>query len=120
MTCRDSRAALAITIDPSEYRFRQKRIAHWNRVSAQKENPGRPVAYYQKLLQHYFGFLIPPGLRILELGCGHGDLLSHLKPSTGVGVDFSGEMIRAAEKKYPDLTFMQACAGDIELKDDEI
>ena len=118
MICRNSQAAPAISSDPAEFRFRQKRIAHWNRVSAQKENPGRPGAYYQKLLQHYFGFLIPPGLRILELGCAHGDLLSHLKPSIGVGVDFSDEMIRAASKKYPDLTFLHACVGDIELKED--
>jgi SAM-dependent methyltransferase len=101
--------------DPAEYQFRQKRMAHWNRVSQKKENPGRPGAFYHKLLQHYYGFLIPPGLRILELGCGHGDLLAHLKPSVGVGVDLAGEMIRVAAKKYPNLTFIQADSHEIEF-----
>ena len=101
--------------DPSEYQFRQKRMAHWNRVSPRKENPGRPGAYYHKLLHHYYGFLIPPGLRILELGCGHGDLLAHLMPSVGLGIDLSGEMVRIAAKKYPHLTFIQADAHEIEL-----
>jgi len=45
--------------------------------------------HYQKLLRNYFGFLIPPNERVLELGCGTGSLLAHVKPSRGVGVDFS-------------------------------
>ena len=101
--------------DPAEYHFRQKRMAHWNRVSQKKENPNRPGAFYHKLLQYYYAFLIPPRLRILELGCGHGDLLDHLKPSVGVGIDLSGEMIRVASKKYQNLSFIQADASEIEF-----
>jgi SAM-dependent methyltransferase len=59
----------------------------------------------------YLKFLIPEGLRILELGCGTGHLLAALKPSFGVGVDFSEAMIREARKANPHLTFL---AGDVE------
>ena len=90
-------------------------MIHWNQVFQNKENINRPGVFYHKLLQYYYAFLIPPGLRILELGCGHGDLLAHLKPSEGVGIDFSGEMIRVASKKYPNLTFIQADAHEIEF-----
>jgi SAM-dependent methyltransferase len=48
---------------------------------------------------------------VLELGCGTGDLLADLKPSYGVGVDFSEGMIAQARKTHPDLTFL---LGDIE------
>jgi SAM-dependent methyltransferase len=99
--------------DPAENRYRRKRIEHWNQVSRQKKRTHRPSAHYHKLLQHYYGFLIPPGLRVLELGCGHGDLLASLNPSLGVGVDFAEEMIRYAQKKHPHLTFIQADAHDI-------
>jgi SAM-dependent methyltransferase len=68
-------------------------------------------------LQRYYRFLIPPGLRVLELGCGHGELLACLKPSFGVGVDFSGEMIRVASKKHPGLKFIQADAHEIGFKE---
>ena len=36
----------------------------------------------------YMRFLVPPGQKILELGCGNGHLLSALSPKEGVGVDF--------------------------------
>src|SRR5205814_2006896 len=59
----------------------------------------------------YLKFLIPEGARVLELGCGTGDVLAALKPSFGVGVDFSKEMIAQARRSFPDLTFL---VGDIE------
>jgi SAM-dependent methyltransferase len=59
----------------------------------------------------YLKFLIGEGARVLELGCGTGDLLAALKPSYGVGVDFSAGMIGQARKAHPDLTFL---LGDIE------
>src|SRR5262249_35412757 len=55
--------------------------------------------------------LIREGARVLELGCGTGDLLAALKPSFGVGVDFSAGMIAQARQAHPGLTFL---VGDIE------
>ena len=49
--------------------------------------------YYYEDKEKYHRFLIPENHSILELGCGTGDLLSSLKPSHGVGVDFSSKMI---------------------------
>ncbi len=59
----------------------------------------------------YLRFVIPEGARVLELGCGIGHLLAALKPSNGVGVDFSEMMIAEARKAYPNLSFI---VGDIE------
>jgi SAM-dependent methyltransferase len=61
----------------------------------------------------YLKFLIPEGARVLELGCGNGHLLARLKPSFGVGVDFSEEMILRARTAHPTLSFH---VGDIENK----
>jgi SAM-dependent methyltransferase len=71
----------------------------------------RRAAYFHEEDVRYLSFLIPEGARVLELGCGTGDLLAALKPSFGVGVDFSEGMIGAARAAHPELTFL---VGDIE------
>jgi SAM-dependent methyltransferase len=68
-------------------------------------------AYHDYLNRHY-SFLVPPGLRVLELGCGLGDLLASVKPALGFGVDFSPEMIARAQPRHPGLTFFTAEAGE--------
>jgi len=72
--------------------------------------PRETERYYQRYLRNYFTFLVPPGLRVLEVGCGLGDLLAALKPSRGVGVDFSPEMIKLARERHPGLEFHVADA----------
>lgn len=101
--------------DFAESRYRKKRKAHWDRVSRKKVSTRRLGTFYHQLLHHYFKFFIPRGLRILELGCGHGDLLAHLEPSLGIGVDVSGEMIQFAARKFPSLTFVQADVHEMEF-----
>ena len=65
---------------------------------------------YHRLLKNYFCFLVPPGQRVLEIGCGLGDLLVAVKPSRGVGVDFSSEMIKRAREANPTMEFHVADA----------
>jgi SAM-dependent methyltransferase len=56
---------------------------------------------------------VPPGLRVLELGCGKGDLLASLGPVEGVGVDFSPAMIEQAQHRHPELRFVLTDAHDV-------
>ena len=104
-------------IDKEKIRYLKIRTAHWDSISLLKNRSKRAGVFYHRLLQRYYRFFIPPGLRVLELGCGHGDLLACLKPSFGVGIDFSGEMIRVASKKHPGLKFIQADAHEIGFKE---
>jgi SAM-dependent methyltransferase len=69
------------------------------------------AAFFHREDLLYLKFLIPEGARVLELGCGNGHLLAALKPSFGVGVDFSGLMIAEACKAHPQLSFL---VGDVE------
>ena len=68
--------------------------------------------YYHLLLQKYFSFLVPAGERVLELGCGLGNLLAAVKPARGVGVDFSAAMVEQARQRHPELQFHTADAGE--------
>jgi ubiquinone/menaquinone biosynthesis C-methylase UbiE len=66
-------------------------------------------------LTRVYQSLVQPGQRVLEIGCGQGDLLAALKPSVGVGVDFSAEMLRRAISVHAALRFVQADAHALDL-----
>ena len=94
--------------------YQKTRINHWDAIARKTDSwRGWSAAYHERLAEVY-RFWIAPGQRVLELGCGRGDLLAALKPSKGVGVDFSPEMILRAKKRYPGLTFIEADGHHLE------
>ncbi|MDA8403676.1 MAG: class I SAM-dependent methyltransferase, partial [Desulfobacteraceae bacterium] len=95
-----------------ESQYRNTRMAHWDRTAARKNDPERAGAFYQKLLEHYYRMMVQKGLRVLELGCGGGDLLAALEPSLGVGVDFSSEMLNIARPRHQECQFVRADVHD--------
>jgi 2-polyprenyl-3-methyl-5-hydroxy-6-metoxy-1,4-benzoquinol methylase len=102
--------------DPTVRLYQKTRIDHWDGV-ARKLASG-PIGmgnYYHQQLEHYHTLLVSPGMRVLEIGCGTGDLLAAMKPAVGVGVDFSEEMIKQARQKHPELRFIQADAHELLL-----
>lgn len=103
-------------VDVTAHLYQKSRIAHWDGV-ARKVAAGRigMGSFYHEQLAHYYSLLVPPGMRVLEIGCGTGDLLAALKPSMGIGVDFSKEMIQQGRQKYPQLRFIQADAHNLLL-----
>jgi len=90
---------------------RDQRIAYWNSYTRRGSSN-----YYHRRLTEIYQFLIPPGQRILELGCGEGDLIASLKPSSGVGVDFSPEMIARARTRHPELEFVLQDVQELDLR----
>ena len=99
------------TTDAAFAEYSKQRIAHWDRVAT------NPVAmdssgYYHKRIREIFRYLVSPDQRVVELGCGKGDLLASLEPSYGVGIDFSPTMIHSAERRHPSLRFLQGDAHD--------
>jgi 2-polyprenyl-3-methyl-5-hydroxy-6-metoxy-1,4-benzoquinol methylase len=93
-------------MDSAAFSKRKKIIYEYNlkfsQEHSQQENKKR---YSREEHYRYLRFLIPEGLRVLDLGCGSGDLLASLKPSYGVGIDFNKIAINTAISKYPSLHF---------------
>ena len=56
---------------------------------------------------------VKPGERILDLGCGTGDLAKQIQEYRAdvIGIDASPEMIAKAKAKYPELDFCVANAA---------
>ncbi len=93
--------------------YRDERIAHWDEVARSLDRWRGFGGAYHRRLERVYQTLVPPGRRVLEIGCGEGDLLAALHPSFGVGVDFSGEMIHRATIRHPQLHFVQGDAHDL-------
>jgi len=103
--------------ESSVERYRLSRICHWDELALKMDTWTGWGGYYHKRLIEVFRFIIPPGQRILEIGCAQGDLLAALAPSYGVGVDFSPAMIVRARTRHPQLTFIECDAHDLILND---
>jgi SAM-dependent methyltransferase len=69
------------------------------------KRPAELGRHYHRLLRNYFSFLVPPGQRILELGCGLGDLIASLKPARAVGVEFSPKCAELGQQRNPSVEF---------------
>ena len=102
---------------PDYKKYQKDHISHWNQIAAKKDKWNRCNSYYHRRLREVVRFVIPSGQRVIEIGCGKGELLASLQPSYGVGVDFSAEMIKQAEDSHPDLHFINIDAHELDLKD---
>lgn len=76
-------------------------------VESHFDNIAKDYDFYKKKNKYYYDNLklllkklIPEGKRVLEVGCGTGDLLASLNPSYGYGNDISSKMIKIAKEKY--------------------
>src|SRR5256885_2239046 len=86
--------------DPVELEYTRARIAHWDVVANRPGATEWNRAYHERLRQVYRS-LVAEGQKVLEIGCGRGDLLAALEPSIGVGIDFSAQMLREATRRHP-------------------
>jgi SAM-dependent methyltransferase len=88
---------------------------YFDQIAGQRLQWKKTNAYYNRYLEKHFSFLVPPGKRVLELGCGTGDLLNALKPSFGLGIDFSPAMLKIASSRFSHLHFVEANAEELNL-----
>jgi len=102
-------------IDPSRTlgkatAFAQREQERLRRKHARYEEIGRAREAFAKRNRYYGGqvqllvkTLVMPGTRVLEVGCGLGDLIADLRGSKVCGIDFSAEAIRIARRRHPEL-----------------
>ena len=95
--------------------YTEARLQYWTAFAGKLDRWQRPRAYYQRRLAEIYSFLIPPGMRVLEIGCGPGDILAALKPAYGVGVDFCAAVLDRARRSHPELSFIEADAHRLDL-----
>ncbi|MEO5369844.1 MAG: glycosyltransferase [Magnetococcus sp. DMHC-1] len=93
---------------------KQRKESIYNNADAiahERENWMNRNRFYHQSNLDYLRFLIPEGKRILVLGSSTGFILAGLRPSLGIGMDFSERKVAIAREKYPHLIFQ---VGDVE------
>jgi len=102
---------------PAYEDFQEKRRDHWDAIAERLQHWQGFGGYYHKRLQEVYRLHVPDGCKVLEIGCGQGDLLAALNPSLGVGIDFSEKMIERARRRHPHLRFIWADAHELALNE---
>lgn len=97
--------------------FTEERKNYWQGFAGELGRWESRRKSYQDRLHEIYSFMIPPDQRVLEVGCGQGDLLAAVRPAYGVGVDFSERMIARARSRHPHLEFAVADAHDFDLNE---
>lgn len=87
---------------------------HFDWVAAHDADARRVQRGFHAQLLRLFRHRIPEGERVLECGCGAGDLLAGLKPARGLGVDFSPAMIAKARERHVSAPALEFRTHDIE------
>jgi len=102
---------------PAEEAYIRTRISHWDRVVERRRSGKTTGTYYHEEITRIFSRLVSPGQSVLELGCGTGELLSRLRPSYGLGVDFSPKFIEDARNLHSAKTNLEfICCDVVNLK----
>ncbi len=99
--------------DAAGTEYQNERVAHWDQVARKRDTWHGWSGFYHRRLREIYSFLVSPGQRVLEVGCGTGSLLAAVKPARGVGVDFSYEMLCRAREAHANLEFVQSDAHDL-------
>jgi len=103
------------TSSPAAVAYREHRILHWDAVARDGRGNSMFARAYHRRLEELYRNIIQPGWRVLEIGCGQGDLLASLHPSYGVGLDFSPEMVASARSRHPSLDIRLQDAHALEI-----
>ena len=92
---------------------KRRRAGHFDALAADRDRWKAGSAYYHRSIEALCRRFVAPGARVLELGCGTGDLLAALRPDpeSSLGIDLSPAMVERARAKYPALRFAE---GDAE------
>lgn len=98
--------------------YTRQRRQYWEEFAQSMDRWEGVRRCYQDRLAAIYRFLIPPDMRVLEIGCGQGDLLAAVKPSYGAGIDLSPTLIERGRKRHPHLDLREADAHSLNLEGD--
>jgi len=99
-------ATAAGRFGPAALERRVKEVReHYERIcESRPDYIARNVYYYDQVFR-LLRFIIPPGERVLQVGCLTPDFLQAVAPSFGVGIDICARQVELASRRFPHLRF---------------
>ncbi|HRB18904.1 MAG TPA: class I SAM-dependent methyltransferase, partial [Chitinophagales bacterium] len=95
---------------------KQEIYAHFEQNAGDYLQYRKRFSYYGKDIINYLNFFISESDTVLEIGCGNGDTIHHLKGKEKTGIDFSPKMIEVAKANFSDVDFLVMDAENIKLE----
>jgi len=100
-------------VTPSDRRQHDDIIrAHFDRIAPKYRDFKARNPYYHAFLERWVRAMAPPGRRVLDVGCGRGEILRVAAPSVGVGIDIAPAMIDVAKADHGGLDFRVGAIED--------
>lgn len=93
---------------------RRARVEVYDRLAETRADLADRHQYYAGEVRRLVASLVPDGGRVLEVGCGLGDLLAALNVKKAVGIDISPRMIELGRERHPGMDLRVA---DVEWGD---
>jgi hypothetical protein len=99
-------ATAAGRFGPAALERREREVReHYERICEGRADYIAKNAYYYEQVFQLLRFIIPPGKRVLQVGCLTPDFLNAVAPSFGVGIDLSARQVELASRRFPHLRF---------------
>ena len=110
-------AALAVDAEPAPDTLLDEVRRFYEDHHEGLERSRQARRYFYDYITRVMQARVPPGQRVLDIGCGSGQLLAALKPARGVGIDLSARAVAAARAAHPGspLYFFEGDGGDATL-----
>src|SRR5688500_12613524 len=88
---------------------------YFESIASKRVSDRKKHSYYWNDITQYIDYFSHPELKVLEVGCGTGELLNEIRAEMKTGIDFSPSMIEIAKKRFPNLDFHVMPAEAISL-----
>lgn len=102
-------------VDPSPL-LRNSHLEEISSYFSERRKEGPLSLHYKKLLAHRYNLLISKDDRVLEVGCGEGELLSRIHAESKVGIDMSVPQIERGKARHPELDLRVGTGETLSLK----
>ncbi|HSY75521.1 MAG TPA: glycosyltransferase [Bacteroidia bacterium] len=94
-----------------------KRLEYFEKQAATRARIRDRHSYYWNDITYFCNYFAHDEQSVLEIGCGTGELVNHIKGKRKVGIDFSPAMIEVAKSQFPKEEFHCMAAENITLNE---